>query len=307
MRRILIAAAVLMCLTGASTVQAARADESFATDTLLITVAPGEVLSVHVDGAGPDVVLVPGMLGASYGFRHIVPPLVEQGTRVTIVNMLGTGASTQPERADYSFTAHAHRLAAALDSLDIGAATLVCHSVGASVCYRLALARPDLVDNIVSINGGPTERAGTDGLRLALRFAPLIKLFGGAGSARGKMRSGLEDSSADPSWVTDEVVDAYAAGYGTDLDAVLRTLKRFAYAEEPAPLAPRLAQVSVPVLLLVGGSPARSIRDEEITLLQRELPSIEVETIDGAGQYIHEEQPAAVVAAIIRMVRRRAW
>lgn len=272
-------------------------------DTLLVTVAPAESLSVHMLGSGRDVVLVPGMLGADYGFRHIVPSLAQEGTRVTIVNMLGTGASSRPEDADYSLTAHAVRLGLALDSLRIRRATLVCHSVGASICYRLAIQRPELVHAIVSINGGPTEEAGTPGLRMALRFAPLIRLFGGEGTARGKVRSGLRDTSADPSWATEEVVAGYTAAFGRDLAAVLATMKRFAHAKEPEPLAPRLGEITAPVLLLVGGSPKRSIRDDEIELLMRVVPAIEMETVEGAGQYIHEEQPDAVVAASLRMVR----
>lgn len=39
-----------------------------------MAVAPAETLTVTIAGAGTPVVLVPGLFGAAYGFRHIIPP-----------------------------------------------------------------------------------------------------------------------------------------------------------------------------------------------------------------------------------------
>lgn len=266
-----------------------------------IEVAPGETLAVHESGQGPPVVIVPGLLGSAFGFRHVVPQLVEVGVRVIVIDPLGTGESTRPNRADYSLTAQASRIAEALDSMHIRRAVFVCHAVSASICYRLALERPRLAAGIVSINGGPAEAAGTPGMRTALRFAPLLRLFGGRGMARGKVRGGLKDSSADPAWVTEDVVDGYVAPFD-DLGDVLDMLKAMNSSKEPEPITPRLDDLLMPVYLMVGASPTSSIRADEIVALATSVREIELDSVPDAGQYIHEESADIVAAAIMRMI-----
>jgi hypothetical protein len=58
----------------------------------------------------------------------------------------------------------------------------------------------------------------------------------------------------------------------------------------------------VPVRLLFGTAPHPSrIKPEEIELLRSELPDFAIDSVQGAGQYVHEEQPEAVIAAVERM------
>jgi pimeloyl-ACP methyl ester carboxylesterase len=135
-----------------------------------LPVAPAETLHVTVTGSGEPVVLIPGLFGSAFGFRRLIPLLSAAGCRTIVIEPLGIGASGRPERADYSLTAQADRIAAALDTLGVAHAIIVAHSVGASMAYRLAYRRPDLVRAIVSLEGGPAEAAATPSFRRAMRF-----------------------------------------------------------------------------------------------------------------------------------------
>ena len=203
------------------------------------------------------MVLLPGLLGSAFGFRRLVAPLVAGGCRVVVVEPLGIGAS-RPEKADYSLTAQADRIGAVLDALYLDPAVVVAHSVAASMALRLAARHPGRVRAIVSLDGGPTEAAATPGFRRAMRFAFLVKLFGGTRRIEGIVRSTLEERSADASWVTDEVVAGYMAEGARDLDGTLTALRQMAKATEPEALGPRLADVHCPVRLLVGAAPTRA-------------------------------------------------
>ena len=264
-----------------------------------ITVAPGERLHVEVAGAGTPVVLVPGLLGSAFGFRKLVDPLVAGGYRVVVVEPLGIGASAKPEAADYSLTAQSDRIAAVLAALDLDEAIVVAHSVSASMALRLAARHPERVRAIVSLDGGPTEAAATPGFRRAMRFAFLIKLFGGVRRIEGIVRSTLSERSADPRWVTDDVVDGYMSAGARDLDGTLTALRQIAKAREPEPLAPRLSEVRCPVRLVVGTAPHEGgISPVEIALLQERLPLFSIDRVEDAGHFVFEEKPEAVVAAI---------
>jgi pimeloyl-ACP methyl ester carboxylesterase len=266
-----------------------------------VAVAPAESLSVSVAGQGNPIVLIPGLFGSAFGFRRVVPPLVEAGYQVLVVEPLGVGGSTRPRQADYSLTAQAARVAAVLDSLAIDSAVVVAHSIGGSIAFRLALQRPDLVAGIVSIEGGPAEEAATPGFRLAMRFSRLLRM-GGVRLLRGELHRNLKASSGDDLWVTDEVVDGYTADAGRDLGATFEAFKGMADAREPSALAPALARISCPVRLLLGTASHKSgVPPEQVTLLRESLPAFVVDSVPGVGHFIFEEAPQAVVDAVLRM------
>ena len=267
-----------------------------------IVTAPAESLHVVLDGQGPPVVLIPGLFGAAFGFRKVVPLLASAGYSTVIVEPLGVGTSGRPARADYSLTAQADRIAAALDSLHTGPAIVVGHSIGGSIAFRLAYRHPAFARGIISIEGGPTERATTPSFGRAMRFAPLIRLFGGIGLVRRKVRSMLFASSGDTTWIVGDVIQGYTAGAAADLGATLRAFRAMADSREPELLRPHLPQIGCPVRLLVGG--ARHVGGtpgDELELMKRSLGSFAVDSQPGAGHFINEEQPQAVVASVLRV------
>lgn len=264
-----------------------------------ITVAAGEVVHVSSADSGTPVVLVPGLFGSAFGYRKLVAPLAERGYRVIIVEPLGTGTSAYPKGVDYSLTAQADRIASVLDTLAIRQALVVAHSVGVSIALRLAYRRPELVRGLLAIDGGPVEAAATPGLQHAMKFAVFLKLFMGQGTLRKKVRHAMIENSGDTTWVSDSVVRGYTAGPARDLHRTIDVLHGMAKSREPELLRNHLAQIRVPVRLLVGSVPHGSaVTPDEITQLQQEIRNFAVDSIPGSGQFIHEEQPDSVVAAV---------
>jgi pimeloyl-ACP methyl ester carboxylesterase len=267
-----------------------------------VAVAPAETLHVVIAGAGEPVVLLPGLFGSAYGFRKLEPLLTAAGYRTIVIEPLGVGASGRPERADYSLTAQANRIAAALDSLGVTGAIVVAHSLGASMAYRLAYRRPDLVRGLVSLDGGPAEAAATPGFRRAMRFAPWIKLFGGVKLVRRKIRKNLVAASGDTTWVDSAAVAAYTAGAAADLDGTLKAYLGMARAREPERLEPHLAAIRCPVRLVLGTAPHdNGIQQREVDLLGRMLSRFTIDSVGGAGHFLYEERPDAVVTSVQRL------
>ncbi len=184
-----------------------------------------------------------------------------------------------------------------LDSLGVRGVVAVCHAIGGSICFRTAYRHPGVLSGIVSLNGGPAEGVGTPGLRAALKFAPILKLFGG--SARGRVRKGLVKSAYDPSWVTPAIVDGYVAPFDGDLGATIDTYAHLAEAHEPEKLRPHLASIDVPVELLT-----TTLDRTEVDQLRATLPDLDVEKPAHSGEFIQEENPAAVVAAVDTVLHR---
>lgn len=265
----------------------------------------GPRLAMTSTGKGTPVVVVTGMLGSAFAWRKVVPSLVADDFRVTVVDPLGFGASPRPDDGDYSASAQATRVGEEIAHLGSGPVILACQALSGPICLRIANQRPDLVRGIVSINGGASEHAGTGQIRFALKFARIVLFFAGRSFALHKLKDGLIEASGDASWVTDETVNAYVAPFGSDPREIVKTLQRIVEADEPTQMRPDLAQIRAPVLLLYGPvirNPRNpTIPSEERTTMRAQLPRFEEEVVPGAGQFIQEEQPARVVAAIEKM------
>jgi pimeloyl-ACP methyl ester carboxylesterase len=271
-----------------------------------ITVAPAETLRTTIVGQGRPIVVIPGLLGSAYAYRKVIPPLAEAGFQIIVVEPIGVGHSSRPGKSDYTLTAQSHRVAAVLDTLgNTGCAPVLAHSAGVSIALRLAAHRPDLVCGLVAENGGPLDTVATTSVRRAVRYAWLIKLFGGRGKIRSQLRKGMLETAGDSSWVTSEVIDSYTDGAAGDLGAVLRALKGMARAKEPESIAPLLDQIRIPIHLLIGGAPRGSgVPRTQFALFTARVPQLAVDTVPAAGLRIHEEQPGVVVKAVLEMAEQ---
>jgi pimeloyl-ACP methyl ester carboxylesterase len=265
-----------------------------------IEVAHGEVLRTTSIGTGKPLVLIPGIFGGAYGYRRITGPLVARGYRTIVIEPLGYGSSSHPKNADYSFAAQTARVARTLDQLGIKRALFVAQSSGAAIAFRLAILRPDLVRGLLSLDGGPAESAATPGMKKAFKLGGgLVKLAMNESKLRHDVRREIVRNSGDTTWVTDAVIRAYTAGQAADMNGSIDAFQQMSKSKEPDSLAGQLHQCAVPVRLLVGTVPhPAEIGSEQRELLKEKLPNFRSDSVKGSGQYIQEEQPAAVVAAV---------
>jgi non-heme chloroperoxidase len=124
-----------------------------------VQVADGAELEVQDVGSGPPVVLVSGFgLDQSLWDRQVA--LLAERHRTLCVVQRGHGGSDGP-LGGYELDGLAGDLADVLDALGVTGATVVGHSLGGLVAFRLAVRRPDLVASLVlvSSNGVRASRS----------------------------------------------------------------------------------------------------------------------------------------------------
>ncbi|HUK20028.1 MAG TPA: alpha/beta hydrolase [Gemmatimonadales bacterium] len=273
--------------------------------TFPLAITPAESVQVTIAGTGQPVVLIPSLFGCASCYQGSISLLTRAGYRTIVIEALGIGTGGHPEHADYSLTAQAERIAATLDRLGVRQAILVAHTVGASMAYRLSYRHPDLVQGIVSLDGGPAEAAATPGFRRALRLIPWLKWFGGVHMMRTRIRAELVRDSHDTSWVTDQIVSGFTAGPDHDLDAALKSYIAMGRSHETERLSAHLSQIHCPVLLVIGAAPhGGGIGHDELELLSARVPRFAVDSVPNTGLYVYAEDPAAVLAAVRRIA---AW
>ena len=100
-------------------------------------------------------------------------------------------------------------------------------------------------------------------------------------------------------------MNGYTAAATTDLDATLKAYLAMARAREPERLEPHLAAIRCPVLLLLGGaSHDAGPSAADIAMLAERLETFAMDTVPGAGHFLYEERPDAVVSAVHRVSGR---
>ncbi len=230
------------------------------------------------DWRGPArLVLVHGFTQTLRSWDGMTATLAET-FEVVRVDLPGHGGSAA---VDLDFAA----TAAAIGDAG-GTATYVGYSMGARLCLRLALDRPDLVPALVLVGASPG--LGDDGERAARRasdeaLADEIERIGTAAF--------LDSWLAQPMFSTlqPEPVDLEArlANTSTGLATALRRLGT----GQQEPVWDRLAELDMPVLAVAGDD------DVKFARLARDMAdaigvNAEVVAVAGAGHAAHLERPA---------------
>jgi hypothetical protein len=129
-----------------------------------------------------------------------------------------------------------------------------------------------------------------------------VKLALDESKLRHDVRREIVRNSGDTTWVTDAVIREYTASQAADMHGSIDAFQQMSKAKEGESLADRLHQYEGPVRLLVGTVPhPAEVTHEQRDLLRDRLPDFRSDSVPGSGQYINEEQPAVVVAAVTRL------
>ena len=253
--------------------------------------APGPLATEHAGPAtGPVVVLAHGFTQTARTWGPLADDLARDH-RLALVDLPGHGGSAGVA-ADLVDGARLLGDAG-------GPGAYVGYSMGARFCLHLALARPDLVRSLVLISGtagidDPDERAdrrAADGA-LADRLDPPA-----GGPTAEPLDDFLETWVAGPLFA-DVPREALAlAGRRRNTPRGLASSLRLAGTGTQTPLWGRLGELSMPLLVVTGGSDRKFI-DLGRRLVAAVGPSARQVVVPGTGHAPHLVDPAAVAAAV---------
>lgn len=125
-------------------------------------------------GGGDPVVLLHGFPTSSHLWAGVVP-LLPEGHRAVVLDLLGFGRSDRPNGHPVTLLAHAERVIALLDALHIERAGVVGHDVGGAVAQLLAIRWPTRVSHLGLVDSAAFTDWPVRELRLARAMAPLTR------------------------------------------------------------------------------------------------------------------------------------
>ncbi|NJQ07633.1 alpha/beta fold hydrolase [Streptomyces lonarensis] len=267
----------------------------------------GGTIAYEVSGSGPLIVLAHGMGDSRAAYRAVTPVLVAAGYRVAAADLRGCGESSAawPE---WSRTAIAGDLLALIRHLG-GPAVLVGHSISGGAATIAAAEEPALVTGVVELAPFTRKQSVAAGDLRVKRFRQgMLRLLGAAvfGSTR------LWLSYLDVAYPGDKPRDwseRLAA-----VEAKLREPGRMKALQGMGRSAPtdagaQLAHVRCPVLVVMGTlDPDWADPHAEGSAVVEELPAGlgQLEMIEGAGHYPHDQFPEQVAALVLAFARSDA-
>ena len=251
-------------------------------------------IAYQVEGAGPLVVLVPGMGDLRSTYRQLTPALTSAGYRVAAIDLRGHGDS-DTTFSSVGDAATAGDVLALIEELG-GPAVVIGNSMGAGAGVLAETSRPDLVHGLVLV--GPFVRDGKMNAiqRVMLRVA-MLPLWAAA------------------SWRA-YLPKLYAGRKPTDFeahrDAVIASLKlpghaaafaattRISHAES----ASRIGDVKAPVLIVMGELDPDFPRPADEAAWIAEQTRGEVVLVADAGHYPHSQRPDVVNPAVLQFLAK---
>ena len=270
-------------------------------------VAPGDLFA-HVNGLSvryrrygdpgkPALVLLHGFANSLQSWRDLAP-LAATSFHVITVDMPGYGLSDKPAQHNYHNDAQGRLVGAFIKQLGPESAVVGGHSLGGAVALHTALTTAE-VRGLVLFNPGIL----TTGVPSATQylFFPLPRLSARQFANRDFRAQFLKQSYLDPSIVTPAVVDEVMLG--TQMEGYMAGMAALMDQYVEGAEVPLLGDLTKPTLI-VWGRQDRNKPEGEAQDLQERIRNSRLVMIDGAGHYVHEEQPAQSAAALIDA---RAW
>jgi pimeloyl-ACP methyl ester carboxylesterase len=255
-------------------------------------------------GSGPALVLVHGLLGYSFSWRHALPVLSEKAT-VYAVDMLGVGFSDKPPNLDCRFRAQAERLLHFLDSVGVASCDLLGTSHGGAVVMMAAAMAPERVRSLILV--APVNPWSTHGKGWApfLTSAPMswliLRLGPGLEVAHDLM---LRRLYGDRSRIRPGTLAGYSAplripgAFKYWLD-VMRTWN--SDLEDLKSSLPRIAHI--PTLLLWGDKDT-AVSPTSAEELCRQFKDCRIGMFDGVGHLPYEEVPERFNSSMMEFLSR---
>ncbi|MET0559546.1 MAG: alpha/beta hydrolase [Solirubrobacterales bacterium] len=230
-------------------------------------------------------------------------PALSRRHRVVAIDLRGHGGSEKPETG-YSMAAQASLVDEALQRLHVEAATVVGHSLGATVTGALAEAAPRDVKRIVIIDQAPDNDHFGSGLPFTaeLSYLPVIGPALWQITPDAAVKDGLGVAFAPDYDVPDRFV--------TDLNRMTYN----SYSESPGEETDYLADVPLDRRVASSGRPLLAIFGSEDQLFDSgkalaayaKVPGAETASVPGAGHSPNVEKPAQTARLVLKFAKPAA-
>jgi pimeloyl-ACP methyl ester carboxylesterase len=243
--------------------------------------------SVEIRGAGPDVILIPGLTAGRDVWASTVAAV--PGYRYHLVQVGGmAGEPVRGNSAGPVVAPLADELVRYIETRDLGRPAIVGHSMGGTLAMMVASRRPELVGKAMVVDMLPQPSA----------------LVGGSASNIRGLADSLRDFASSPSGrrLFGSLINSFGTDGRSDPDVVGRTMHELAGID----LTPDLPRIRVPLTVVYASLDARSRAgtDSAYRAAYAGARGAELVRIDDSGHMIMFDQPTRLNEAVRAFLAR---
>ena len=235
----------------------------------------------RLEGQGAPVVLLHGWGVSHESFAALAPVLAERFQALS-VDLPGFGWSQAPPHA-WGTAEYRDHVAALLDGLAIGPASVLGHSFGGRIALRLAAEQPARVARLVLVASAGLRPPRSWRFYVRVGTAKLLKGLSNLPGCRGVGR---------------RAVERWAGRVGSrdyrNAGAMRPTLVRLVNED----LAPLLSAVQAPTLILWGDQD-REVGRVAMDTMQARIPRARLVVFPGAGHFPFVDAPAEFAESLL--------
>jgi esterase len=247
-------------------------------------------LAANEFGSGPPVAILHGLFGSGRNWRSVAQHLAARH-RVLTFDLRNHGASPWADGMSYGEMVEDVR--ASLRARGIDHAAVLGHSMGGKVAMLFALLHPGGIDRLVIVDIAPA--ANPPNLLAYIRAMRAVDLRGVKRRAEvDVMFAGAVPDAAERAFLLQNlVIDENGARWRLNLEAIERGFPQII----GFPNLPAGAAYRGPALF-VAGARSNYIQPGHEPEIRRLFPQAEIIRVDGAGHWVHAEQPQAFLQTV---------
>lgn len=252
-------------------------------------------------GGGEPLVLIHGFPTASHLWQELVP-LLPEGRRVVVLDLLGYGRSDPPGDLPLDIKAHADRLLVLLDLLGINRACLIGHHVGGGIAQAVAVRAPHRVSHLCLISSVGFDDWPSREVKMARATLPLTRHLPATwllGVLKTDLARGFVDSD-----LANRSIDRYIKNFSTPAgrDLLVAHLEALRPADT-MDIGSRLGAVPAPTAIIHGAhDPFLSLAAAR--RLQQAIRGSTLDVLESARHFLPEENPERLAELISALVER---
>jgi len=252
-------------------------------------------------GGGEPLVLIHGFPTSSHLWQELVP-LLPNGRRVVVLDLLGYGRSDPPGEMALDIKSHADRILIVLDLLGINRACLIGHDVGGGVAQAVAVRAPHRVSHLCLISSVAFDDWPSREVKLARATLPLTRHLP-ATWLLGVLKSDLERGFVDQE-LASRSIDRYIKGFATPAgrDLLVAHLEALDSADT-VEIGSRLGAVPAPTAI-VHGAHDPFIPLSAARRLHAAIRGSSLDVLDTGRHFLPEESPERLAEIISALVER---
>ncbi len=234
-------------------------------------------------GQGKPLLILHGFLGMSDNWKTLGQRYAAAGWEVHLLDQRNHGRSFWSDH--FNFNLMAEDIRRYMDDKQVASATVIGHSMGGKTAMTLAAAFPSRVRKLVVADIGPKAYPP--------HHHTILNALNGLTTEDLKSRTAADEALARkiPEWGVRQFllknlywVQPGNLGFRFNLPILSQSMEAIGEA------LPDTAHFAGPACFIRGGA-SDYIKEEDMSLIRNHFPNAKLETIAGAGHWLHAEKP----------------